>query len=330
MKGMEEFEPIQPRDPNDPTLGAASVPRLPPSNLEIKIRTMATDIESVGKGGGLLGISEKISLSIPRENDATPEAARAVREAPPEKSKTLKYFLIGVFAAAALFAVGYFLPALLSKKEAGELAPPQAATSTPGEVKIPIEDSGKLTHKSFFAVEPDTVLSITSAVTSSFPLISQWRSALGSASGTITELRLNNEAGEYLGLSDFLSSLGVQFSAKDVLSADFERDFTAFAYRDASGVWPGLALKFKPEINILLARGDVAKFEAENGFIEFLLPESRGARGGGFKDAQLSGLPVRELAYSGKPAVFVYGITQAGYLLFASSEDAFKTALSRL
>ncbi|TSC59715.1 MAG: hypothetical protein LiPW15_735 [Parcubacteria group bacterium LiPW_15] len=326
---MEEFEPVQPRDPNDPTLGATSVPHLPPSSLEIKMRTMASDIESIGKGGGLLGISGKISLSVPREGMA-PESNVSADSGTAPKSKTLKYVLLGVGGALVLFAVGYFLPILVSKngEKPGTVGGGAVATTT-GQSQ-PTAQTGRLTHKTFFMIQPDMVLPILPVESTGLSTMEQWKEAFRFATGTITETQFKNRAGEYLAFSDFLSALGVNFSAKNILQSDFEADFTSFVYKDSAGVWPGIILKLKPGVNALLVGGDVAKFETENNFIDSLFVISPGARDAAFEDAQISGLPVRKLGFEGKPAEFVYGLNSGGYLVIASSEDAFKTALLRL
>lgn len=334
---MEEYEPVQPRDPNDPTLGATSVPHLPPSNLEIKIRTMASDVESVGKGGGLLGIAEKISISIPQgrnapENPISQAGGPAVSEAVPRKN-ILKYVLFGVGGALVLFAAGYFLPTLLSGSgKSGTVGGGAIATTTQKENSTPppTAQSAKLEHKSFFAVSPDAILPFLPTSATGLSVREQWFEAFKFATGTITETQFGNAAGEYLSFPDFLSALNVNFSAVNILREDFERDFTSFVYRDAAGLWPGYVLKLKSGINALLVRGDIAKFEAEADFINSTFAAVPGARDIAFKDAQISGIPVRELSFVSKPAMFVYGFGNQGYLILATSEDAFKSALSRL
>ncbi len=330
---MEEFEPVQPRDPNDPTLGAASMPHLPPSSLEIKMRTMASDIESIGKGGGLLGISGKISLSVPREGVA-PKTDVPIAADAAAKSKTTKYILFGVGGALILFAVGYFLPILVSKngEKPGTIGGGAVATTTPQTppASEPAGQTGRLTHKTFFAVPPNTILPIRLVESTGLSAPEQWREAFKFATGTITETQLENRAGEYLAFSDFLSVLNIDFSAKSILQSDFDADFTSFLYKDPTGSWPGVILRLKPGVNALLVAGDVAKLEAEDGFIYSMFAISPGNREPSFKDAQLSGMPVRELGFEVKPAMFVYGLTPEGYLVVASSEDAFKAALARL
>lgn len=330
---MEEFEPVQPRDPNDPTLGAASMPHLPPSSLEIKMRTMASDIESIGKGGGLLGISGKMSLSIPREGVA-PKTDVPVAADAAVKSKTTKYILLGVGGALILFAVGYFLPILVSKngETPGTLSGGAVATTTP-QTQPTSESSGqsgRLIHKTFFAIPPDSVLPIRPVQGTGLSALDQWREAFKFATGTMIETQLENRAGEYLAFSDFLSLLNINFSARKILQSNFDADFTSFLYKDIAGSWPGIILRLKPGVNGLLVAGDVAKLEAEDDFIYSIFATLPGNREQSFKDAQLSGMPVRELGFEVGPAMFVYGLTPEGYLVIASSEDSFKAALSRL
>lgn len=329
IRAMEEFEPVQPADPNDPRLGVSSMPHLPPSSLEVRVRTMKDDIESIGKGGGLLGIAEKISLSIPREGVA-PGINSPITPSVEPKSKTGTYIFLGIGAALILFAVGYFLPQILSKNN-NQNAPAGSATTTTPKEKTPAPaQANQLIHKSFFASPADMILPFSPTASTSLTFKEQWHDAFKLATGTITEAQFQNGAKEYLGFSDFLSALGIQFSSVTAFQLGFEKDFTAFVYKDSAGLWPGYILKLKSEVNALLVRGDIAKLELERDFIlsSFALPP--GTSDASFKDSQLSGLPVRELTFSLKPAQFIYGLTQQGYLVIAASEDAFKTALARL
>mgnify|MGYP001615231915 CR=1 FL=1 len=84
-----------------------TLPHLPPSNLEVKIRTMASDEEAIKKGGGLLGVVEQASILV-SDGDAP-----AGYETGASKSRALLYFVLVVIGVGALFAIGYFMPKLI-------------------------------------------------------------------------------------------------------------------------------------------------------------------------------------------------------------------------
>ena len=301
-------------------------PHLPPSNMELKMRTMATDMESIGRGGGLLGLSGKISLSMPQESSAPGANVPLAPDIAPKK-KIGTYILFGVFGVAALFAVGYFLPLLIASRKGVPTAPPNPAsvpaTTTPA-APAPVE-----AHVSFFNTPADASLSVT--LGGAGQPIEEWVAALKTANANFTEVTLTSKQGGAYGWMDFLSALGVPTTNSQFFTDNFQPDFTAFVYKDSAGFWPGYVLKLKPGGSPLLLAPQAQKLETDLGLVYSFFVQSPGPVGPSFTDAQISAnQPVREISFAQKPAVFIYGWVRGQYLIIGTSEDAVRTAVSHL
>lgn len=334
---MADFDPNAGGLPQrDETIGAQSMPsHLPPSNLEVKIRTMATDIESVRRGGGLLGLSEKITLSMPQEGVAAGSNV-PIGPATEPKKKTGTYVILGIIGVAVLFAVGYFLPLLIASQKGVVVTPPASPPAGGPSSTNPSSSGGPgaggtnyVTHVSFFKTLADATILVALVSNTSVPPKDQWLNALRFANATLTEVTLNNTANATPGWLEFLSTLGIQTANQDFFAANFENDFTAFVYKDQVGFWPGFVLKLKAGSSPLFLRADVTKLETDNGLIYSFFPQPPGSPLG-FDDAQLGGQPVREAVFSNKPAAFIYGWFANQYLVIGTSEDAVTTAISHL
>lgn len=91
------------------------------SSLDVEIRTMASDIEMLGRAGGALPLPEKVWF---RRNDASGKAAlsghgaannaeQSATAVQGTHSKKIIFLAIGIVAGiGALFLLGFFLPPL--------------------------------------------------------------------------------------------------------------------------------------------------------------------------------------------------------------------------
>ncbi|MDO8504248.1 MAG: hypothetical protein Q7S36_00140 [Candidatus Liptonbacteria bacterium] len=111
---MYEFNGEPTPDFVDGAPDAGSSKHLPKSSLEVKIRTMATDSESLAKGGEFSGVAKNISFSAPRRAKVSVEPIAPPPLGSKEKSKILTYVVLGVLGVVALFALGYFIPKLIA------------------------------------------------------------------------------------------------------------------------------------------------------------------------------------------------------------------------
>lgn len=303
-------------------------PHLPPSNMEIRIRTMASDIESVKRGGGLLGLSEKISLAMPQEG-AAPGINVPVGPFAEPKKKTGTYLILGGVGVAVLFALGYFLPLLIASNKGVAVTPtPPAPNSTTTAPAAPPAETRP--HVSFFASPADANFPMDVSTSADTSPLEQWFRGLKSAPAGLSEAPLTVSGTAIYGWDNFLLMLGIKPASKDFFDANFEADFTGFVYNDTTGAWPGFVLKLKSGLSPLLLSGQAQKLETDNGFIYSIFPQAPGAATAGFTDRQISGQPVRELVLSNKPAVFVYGWVKNQYLVIGTSEAAFGVVGPRL
>ena len=83
---------------------------IPSSATEVSIRTLRSDIEQMGRGGGVMPSLERFSvpsIPLPRSTSASPR-----------KSGLIWYLIFGVVGAIFLFAIGFFLYPFLIKEDA--------------------------------------------------------------------------------------------------------------------------------------------------------------------------------------------------------------------
>ncbi|MBI2592850.1 MAG: hypothetical protein HYW37_01650 [Candidatus Colwellbacteria bacterium] len=268
----------------------------------------------------------------------------AVPGAGPEKPAPTRMILI--VGGAVLFllvaaAVFYFFvrPILSPSAEIlpAETAPPAAETPLPVQVPpesetppapaaLPTPPVPVFTHQSLLNPVPK----LTETLTLSKLELAELTSAIGKATGdtqpagSVKELVLANAAlgsGEALGV--LLPDLDKNFS-----DANLEKDFTAFAYYDANGVWPGYVFQLKSGIEAGAAKSAFVGIEASKNWPNFYLvnPGTPAA----FKDgAPISGNAVRYLSYTKAGASFNYSFL-GNYLVLSTSYSGFKEAAKLL
>ncbi len=113
-------------DSMEPQKSVGAVPMVPPSTSEVSLRTMASDIDLMGKSGGLAGqalpVAEIQRVAIKPETSepvgptgvATPQS----RPASLQDSHWLVILMWGIViivGGALLFGIGYYLPAIFGK-----------------------------------------------------------------------------------------------------------------------------------------------------------------------------------------------------------------------
>lgn len=311
-----------------------ALPHLPSSNLEVRIRTLSSDVESLSRGGGLLGIEEKISISLP-EAISFPSAPVTTENpvSPSSNKKFVIYAVLGLGGVLLLFSLGYFIPKLFAPKSGApaERSVGSLPPSVPAQKPTSSAPSAlAINHRSFLNVPADTSVSVSISPLATSSVRDQWYAGLRFASGTIAEALPKDQNGNSLDFAGFLSAMDIKFNSADLIAGNFNNDFTAFVYRDSSGYWPGYILKLKADSSPLLLQAGIRKIENETDFINSAFAVPVGGSLGGFEDAQLLGQPVRELSFGKKPAVFVYGWFHSSYLVIGTSEGAVSAAVSRL
>ena len=136
-----------------------AVPSIAPPPTEVSIRTMASDLASLGETGG--GPPRPRNVAVPSLQQSTNEGANDV-SASSSSSKVIVTGIVVVASAAGLFFAGYYFlfPFLASVK-----SPKPAAVLPVASSSIPLPAQPAFKHASFFRqpVDGTFVLKISSA-----------------------------------------------------------------------------------------------------------------------------------------------------------------------
>ena len=307
---------------------------LPSPTSDVKIRTMNSDLQSMGLGGG---IPQMTVAQIPAVN-LNPVTPPPVVAAPTSStgSKKLIYIVISILGIAVLFALGFFLPKLLFTEEAaptqqntGTKPQPTATTTAQSQTGQKPTGTQGLTHVSFFKTPTGspTNIPISSELTAEniSGLINQQTAA---SSASFLEIIFNKE-GKAVSWKEFINLYGWTFLPENFFADNFKEDFTAYMHKDSFGSHPGYILQLKPEATIVLLRSQLLKIESDPTKISKVFLSSPNNPAAAFTDAQINGQPVRALKF-GSGETFYYGWFNNQYLIFATSEEGIKTAFSKL
>ena len=322
-----------------------SVP--PPPPPPVAVRTMESDIKSIGDSGGGLPSPELVNVSQPEkkpmENKETDvKISIPGYEGPEEKlfnpetlptqtpgdsatgNSATKKIILAVLGAAfviGLGGVGYFFVYPLIFPGA-ELVTPPAVTppaDTPPAAVIP-PPPPTISHRSYLTSDKaEVVIALSQAAPEATP------------SGTLPvfkEVVVNDATGGKLPLSKYLPPLVPEFTEADVAQF-FEDDFTSFIYYADSQAWVGYVFKVKSGISPIIAQSATSRLEGFAG-IDGLFLQSPGARSAeGFKNGQIGGKPARYLSYSDPSAALSYAWFDS-YLLVSTNYAAAQEASRRL
>jgi hypothetical protein len=339
----------------------SEIPEAPPGLAEITIRTMASDIESLRESGGGLPQSKKLEIPVslrkkpgeekieekpaaaPQKEAAsftpegavgTPEEAVGSPEMPvvsPKKFRAARWGIVGIFTAAVLFIIGYYLiPLIFPPKPITHEIIPQITSSS---VVVPEAPSS---HSSFLRVPADetfTLLLRTTLATSAPQAYKQELISLlglGRATSTFFEIILQDSLGQPVSWGQFLTSMNISAARTEFWDTNFVRDFTVYVYKDKNGFWPGYIVQLKNNITPLLLQSDLVKLESDPAVLRNFFISPLGEQSGEFKDAQISGQPIRLLQFSTAGASFSYGWFFNKYLIISTSLDGMRQAMQRL
>lgn len=103
---------------NQPSRSADAIPAAPPSSSELLIRTLASDVELMGKSGGLASagfVSTGTAPAVPASEPLPPAPDGDQRGRMSGKS-LLIIALIVIGAAAVLVAAGFYLAPIFAGK----------------------------------------------------------------------------------------------------------------------------------------------------------------------------------------------------------------------
>lgn len=312
-----------------------------PASPEIKVRTMESDKDMIARGGGVFaGVSRE--AASPNEMTAPQMFPSGISRAPRVYKEPFIAFvkpwmvivlgIVAILGIAAFLVYAFLLPAL-SKVSVTEGPPPSLELPNPIE---PVEE-GAGTHVSFFRLPPDDLVEVILAsgpVSDASDLqtygqkLTSAISDSGRASGFF-EVNVRRSDGALITIDNFLAKIDAKVFETGFSTKNFSSDFTAFAYKDKTGLWPGYVLKLRKGENQLLIQKDVAsRIENSAYLINFFVAPS-GLLSGGFKDGVLSARPIRYAAFA-SGAEFVYSWFNANLLVFSTSRTGLEKAFEYL
>lgn len=226
----------------------------PPPSSDIKIRTMDSDIKSVGETGGGTPEPEVINPSDIGNVGGpvfTPETSVPEAPAPSVKEESQKmrpwiFWILIIVLLIVLGIIGYFLitPLVFPAEVGGEPTETEVATST-----VEIIPPAAPVHQSAFNLQGDKVAKLA---ISNLSLVSVIAALQGEATKTLPTGDFKEVyfevAGKLAKFSEYLAVLLPEIVGSDaevVLKTSYNDDFSAFLYYDDNGAWPGYVIKKK-------------------------------------------------------------------------------------
>lgn len=310
--------PQQPQ--NNPPI--AGVPEVPPKQT-VTVRTMDSDLKSISRGESVPVPETVMAPEGKKDFVFTPEtqnqmAAQQVAEEEEmhdAKGKKMFIWIGSVVGILVLVAVGYFVvyPLLFPKAPPTPPAPPPP----PPVVLAP--------HASYFVTPATTKTSIPLSDVSSLSISSAWQPLTVSTpvNGTLQEVEIQNPQTGQVPFSQYIDAFGAGIIAADA-AAWFEDDFTAFAYYDANGVWPGYIAKLKTGVTKEQVMTGLVALETADLSKLYLFPP--GPAKGAFKAGKINNKDSRYAVFTASGAAFNYGVLDSYLLLSTSYEGAKKAA----
>lgn len=333
-----QVQPPPPLPPSpqrfQPSGATPSIPGTPPPP-DIGIRTMASDLSSLKSSGGL---EAKPTTFKPEEFNkepifeiAKPEkgAEGAVKTIQPKTRRVNIFIVLGIigFVILAGLVIYFFVMPLIFPKENPTTELPGAVETPQVEVE-PVPVVSPLIHQSYFITPAVSAI----AMNVNSLNLAEINSALNDSAAdtqqkTVKEVTLT-VSGEVPQAADFLSIAFPELN-RDFLNASFEKDFTAFLYRDANGSWPGYVFRLNPNSSLDQVAATMANIETSQNisglYLSNVVPNSAG-----FKDGlKVGNVSARYLAMNAPGASFNY-VWFNNHLVASTSFDGFREALKLL
>lgn len=319
--------------------GAGEQSSIPSSSLEVKIRTLESDLKSMAESGGSWSQSRSVAAPIPSVSlDNNRDTATAKR---PPVFLIIGFVLLLVVAGFVLY---YFVYPLVVQEKKTSLqqietnkSPQEGALASPGEISRQAElITPSFGHSSFFqnTSSEKLVLRLEGPAASASDLRTYTQKTTDLLAGarttsTLIEVEVQNKDGSPAPFTGFLQAIDAGVLDPQFFATNFEPDFTYFIYKDKQGYWPGYVLALKPGQNWLFLKSDVMKLE-ESPKLENLFITAPGKKTGeAFQDGTIERQPVRALVFDGPGGVFIYGWFR-GYFIMSTSNEGLKQALSRI
>jgi len=351
-------EIIKPENPEKEKLigsGEGEVPLAIPSESEVNIRTLASDLESLKQTGGVIK-PETETIPPPKEEIIQPESIGLEEakkelpkeEAPSEEQKTLKKkFPLGLFILIVVIVgagvLGYFFvyplisPLFISKTpsvtipQAPPTLPPSPSSNPTPTTTIPQPEPIKpLGHVSLFKTPPDQTLN--SQPLELLKLEDTFKQTTSSVFIEIILLpsALTSTSSMPIAFSNLLKE---NYKWPADLADSFEDNYSMYIYKDKEGnLWPGfvgqLKSQFKPALmqkKYSLLIESLIKKEPSNYFWNGVVAGEAQT----WKNIKFGNLNARVLNFSKTNYTINYAWVE-NKLIIGSSFEGLKEALKRL
>ncbi len=306
---------------------------VPPPPSEVTVRTLESDLASMGASGGVSPKPKPVKFShkIDQEESARITAGVATG-APmgtiPQAAPAKDFFSSKIFLALSLFVLlavvflaGYYVIYPLLNPAPATVQQKAAAPAGIGEA---------LEHKSFFTQPVDGIFTLDASLPVEGMQANRDKvSALVSGlTGKFFELEPEDSLSQPVYASSFFALVGANILKADFIDANFEKDSTMFLYKDKNALLPGYILKLKSGKTPILLKSDVTELENASSSWSNLFVMPTGTPAQQFHDDLLSGQPVRVLDFSNPSSTLAYGWFLNKYLIISTSLEGMKDAIS--
>lgn len=313
-----------PWQPEQSAQAQAAMPSVAPPPNEVSIRTMASDLASLGETGG--GPPQPRNVAVPYLNQAGPDTNAPATVL---KSKFLIWGVAVAVGAGALFLAGYYLIPLFSSPKSGSSGPSAVSRVTSSSAPL-VSLPPASAHQSVFRqpVDGTFILNIGSSTEGLAPYGSRVNGFIAglSSSSTFLGVTPQDPAGSPVPAALFLDSIRANVFASNFITSNFNSDFTFFLYKDKAGVWPGYVFQLALNKSPILLQQDLRKIETAPNLKNLFLNDP-GFPASAFQDSLISGQPVRIANFSDKKSVLAYGWFFNKYLIVSTSIEGLKQTL---
>lgn len=349
-KNFAQTFPPTDNSPKTQSSSPAAAPRpgrIAPPPLEVRIRTLKSDLELLAQGGGFIAEEAGQKLFV------SPQVAAQ------NKPKFFKWLVV-VILIISLVGFGFFgyyvLYPLVFGENKSSSVQNRATADVQNKYKSTSEQQTNLSpqkenrdsvswqepadfiHKSFFQKDVDEVLTL---VVKKGPALSandlqtynqRLFNLISSASSTSAFfeilIKLDTQPITAAQFSELVGSI----VDTNFLSENFYPDFTAFVYKDENGLWPGYIFKLLPNKNWLFLKDHpaVVNIEKSNKLNLLFLSRPGNESSQGFEDEVILNQSFRALNYKNQGAKFIYGWATGGYFVLSTSRAGLEEALTRV
>ncbi len=241
--------------------------------------------------------------------------------------KKLFWILGGVGAVIILGLIGYFVVYGLATSEPTVATPqvPAQPTTPIAQPALPVLPATPAKTTAFINDADNLATAPLQSPLNHNDIIKTLSTQGTSAAAGTTELVLTTN-GNPIPFSAFFAALATGFTANEKSSVLFTDDFTAFIYKDASGIWPGYVASLKPTFipeDLRAWFTALEKTPASNFFLT--LPGKMAA----FKDGVVGGKYADRYATGSLPGVSLgyLMLPQQNKVLISTSFNGMKEAL---